>query len=145
MRRIFIDSSTFVPAAYSERSPARALLTAAQNQQVTLIISPLVLSETERALRNKLPQALPYFEYAVSIIPFERVQPTAKDLAQAEGVTIDPFDVPIVAAAKIAKVDALVSYNIKHLFTKQVSDYIGAPVLTDAQMMRLIREEQSKK
>lgn len=59
---VCIDSSVFFAASMSARGFARDLLVAGLRGTVHLIISSLVLEETERNLRARAPRALPAFE-----------------------------------------------------------------------------------
>jgi predicted nucleic acid-binding protein len=81
------------------------------------IISSDVIEECERNLRAKAPEALPLFLTFLTLL-VHRAEPTAERVAQA-AATIEPKDAPIVAAAAVAKVDYLASYDRRHLLAKR--------------------------
>ena len=70
---------------------------------------------------------------------WKKVAFTKEELLMALFVCPDPDDAPILAAAKKAKVDALVSFDRKHLHTKAVEAYIGAPVITAGDALKLLQ------
>lgn len=114
MLRFFIDSSVLFAAAYSTRGHAADLLKAALLIKLTLVISPMVLEETRRNLAYVDISTLPAFERLITTIPFENVHPSREEVLAATTVVVTK-DAPIVAAAKLAGVDALVTMDKKHL------------------------------
>ena len=61
VRTVFVDSSVFIAAAISPKGSARDLVIAGTGGRFRLIVSALVLLETERNLANKASVALPAF------------------------------------------------------------------------------------
>ena len=47
----------------------------------------------------------------------------------------------IVAGAKKAKIDALISFDRKHLHKRTVEHYIGAPIITAGDALARIRAQ----
>ncbi len=130
MKRLFIDSSVLFSAAYSPRGNARMIILGAIRKELKAVISQLVKNETKRNIVEKAPEKLHLLEAIIDNIPFELVQPTKRQVLDAAKHS-DLKDAPIVAAAKRAKVDLLVTLDKKHLLGKpEISDYIVAEIVT---------------
>jgi len=115
--RLFLDSSVLFAAAYSKHGPSYDLIHLAIDDQVTLVTSPLVLLETTRNLASSAPEHLAALQRILEAIPFEMVRPTTREVrAAARHVVLK--DAPILAAARKAKVDYLVTLDKKHLLGK---------------------------
>lgn len=130
MNRIFVDSSVLFSAAYSIHGHAHNLILLAIQEEITLILSPLVLDETRRNLFENAPEKMAALDSVIENIPFEFVQPTKRDvLAATKHVALK--DAPIVAAARKARVDLLVTLDKKHLLNRpQLAKYIRAAIVT---------------
>lgn len=116
--RVFIDSSVLFAAALSSSSSARDLITLASRGAVRLVVSELVYQETARNLAAKAPAALPAFELFRTAEIAEITTPPPRRLILRVAEVIQPKDAPIVAAALHAHVDALASYDRKHLLAQ---------------------------
>ena len=129
MKRLFIDSSVLFSAAYSTRGYARELILMAVREEVILVVSPLVLDETRRNLAESAPETLDLLDLLVKAIPFEYANPTkAEVLSAAQNVALK--DAPILAAAKKAQADLLVTHDKKHLLGNSKADvYLGARIV----------------
>jgi predicted nucleic acid-binding protein len=114
MTRIFVDSSVLIAASLSATGASREIVRQAIRGRVTLVISNLVLEETEKNLARKAPEALPAFRRFLETVPFEIVRPTRQEVLDAAQYTAIK-DAPIVAAAQKARVDYLVSLDRRHL------------------------------
>ncbi len=114
MSRVFLDSSVLFSAAYSRHGHAYDLLLMGVRGEITLLASQLVLNETRRNLADHAPDKLDLLNLALEQIPFELVRPTRREVAAA-AKRVALKDAPIVAAARKAKVDFLVTLDKKHL------------------------------
>ncbi len=135
MKRIFIDSSVFFSAAYSERGASRRLLLMGSRGEVSLVISPLVLEETRRNLVAVSPDLADLFDLLAAVISFEIVHPSkAEVLAASQVVALK--DAPILAAARNSQVDLLVTLDKKHLLGKpELVEYAGMPIVTPSEAL----------
>lgn len=145
MSRVFVDASVLFPAAYSETSSARDLIRLSLRGQVTLLVSRLVLEETERNIRKKAPTKLVSFRAIVEAEVFTLVpDPTKEEVLAALEYTVLK-DAPIVAAAKAAQVDYLVTYDHKDLLDKpEVAAKSGLRIVTPDIVVAAIKEEADK-
>ncbi len=141
MLKLFLDSSVLVAMCLSAKGAARELVRLAIRSHVKLVTSAYAFDETEISLSEKVPTALPAYRYLRSRHFWILVEATSKEATAAEGFTADVFDAPIVAAAKKARADALVTFDRKHLITQPVADYIGGLVCRPNEALRRVREE----
>ncbi|HEY4691559.1 MAG TPA: PIN domain-containing protein [Anaerolineae bacterium] len=110
MSRLFFDSSVLFSAAYSTRGHAYDLIGMAIRRELTAVISALVLTETRRNLAESAPEYLALLDYILNNVPFELVRPTRREVVAATQYTALK-DAPIVAAARKAKIDFLVTLD----------------------------------
>ena len=117
MISVFIDASVLFAAAYSSHGHARDLIRLAIREELTLVVSELVLEETRRNLAESAPDHLVFLDLIVKSVPFEFVRPTKREVrAATKHVALK--DAPIVAAARRARVNLLVTLDKKHLLGK---------------------------
>lgn len=129
MKRIFIDSSVFFSAAYSEKGASRELLLIGARGGITMVVSTLVLEETRRNLSEVSSELAVLFDLIVTAIPFEIVQPTKDEVFLAAKI-VELKDAPILAAARKAGVDLLVTLDKKHLLGKpHLAEFAGMPIV----------------
>ncbi len=135
MRRLFIDSSVLYSAAYSPHGHSRDLLHMGLRGEVQLVISQFVLIETRRNLESQARELALLFDFVAENTPFELVETTKRQvLAASRRVALK--DAPIVAAAKKAKVDFLVTLDKKHLLGKpSLTKFVGARIVTPKEVV----------
>jgi predicted nucleic acid-binding protein len=100
-------------ASPSEHGASLVVLRLAEITLVDAITSRQVITEAERNLEAKFPQALSTFRLLVSrclqVVP----TPKPEDLVSYEGAA-DAKDVPILAAAVRERCAWLVTFNVRH-------------------------------
>jgi len=128
--RIFFDSSVMFAAAYSARGHSRDLILMATRGEIVPVISQFVLTETRRNLAESAPEHLPFLERVIKNIAFEIVQYTKREvMAASKHVVLK--DAPILAAARRAKVDLLVTLDKKHLLGRPaLAKYARTEIVT---------------
>jgi predicted nucleic acid-binding protein len=129
MIRAFVDASVLFAASLSPTGASREIIRQAVRGQVTLVASKLVYEEVEKNLADKAPEALPAFRQFLATVPFETVRPTKRQVLQAARYSALK-DAPIVAAAKRARVDYLVSLDRRHL--------VGVPEVAQRSGLRIV-------
>jgi len=139
MIRVFLDSSVLFSACYSATGHSRDLIMMAQREEIQLVSSRYVLEETRRNLQRKSPDYLLFLDFILDNLQIEIVKPTKRQvLSTAEHVKLK--DAPIVAAARRAKVNILVSLDKEHLLDNQkVAKLAGAKVLTPREAIQTLR------
>ena len=141
MIRAFIDASVLMAACLSSTGASREIILQSIRDNVSLVISDLVIQETERNLANKAPEALPAFHQFLDAVSFEIIRPTKQEVLQAAAY-IALKDAPIVAAAKRAQVDYLVSLDRRHLVgLPEVAQQSGLNIVLPSQLLDEIRAQ----
>jgi predicted nucleic acid-binding protein len=139
MPRIFIDSSVLFSAAYSSKGHSRDLMMLGTAGSVKLFVSDFVLEETRRNLALKQP-ALKILERIIQVAQIEVVSASLQLVQEAMKVVV-PKDAPILAAARNARVDMLVSLDKKHLLGHpELESYLNAPILTPAEAIKRLKK-----
>jgi predicted nucleic acid-binding protein len=144
MLRFFIDSSVLFAACYSARGLPWRLIEAAIRGDVLLVVSDFVLVETWRNLESTAPQHLDDLRTILLRVPFEDVKVSPR-LVKTASRAVELKDAPIVAAAKKAKVDALVTFDFKHLLRPPApAACLKAPIITPQQAMAQLSDAAAK-
>jgi putative PIN family toxin of toxin-antitoxin system len=145
MTRAFIDTSVLFSACYSPTGASSEIIREAVQGTIGLVISRLVLEEAKRNLAQKLPQALPLLTQLLEVIPFEVVRPSKQEVLAAAAYT-ELKDAPIVAAAKAAQVDYLVSLDRRHLVDVAiVRQQSGLTIVLPEAFLTHLRHKQPQK
>jgi uncharacterized protein len=143
--RVFIDSSVLIAAAISATGAARELILRGLRGEVQLVISSLVLEETERNLRAKVPAAIPAFEIFQQALAASLVRPTKAAVLRAAKL-IAVKDAPIVAAAQRARVPYLASFDQKdlHQHKRLILARFGVEIVFPTDILEMLREGQEE-
>ena len=141
MIRIFLDASVIFSACYSTRGHSHDLIIMAVRGEYELVSSKLVIEEARRNLVETAADYLLFLDFALANIPIEFVRPTKRQvLAAAQHIALK--DAPIVAAAKRAKVDLLVSLDKKHLLGKpELAQYADTEIFTPQEAVQYLTEK----
>ena len=142
MIRFFVDASVLFSAAYSAKGYSRDLinLAAVEEPQVRLVVSDDVLEETRRNIAYNVPEKREALERLLGAIPLEVVNPAPRSVVGAAR-RVALKDASIVAAARKAKVNALVTFDEKHLLKNPaLPGYIRAPILCPQQAVEMAKQ-----
>lgn len=143
MIRAFIDASVLFAAAYSTTGASREILRLTLREQVRLVCSEFAYKEARRNLERKAPKVVSDLETFWDTVDFEVVRPTKRQVQQAMQYTVAK-DAPIVAAAKTAQVDYLVTLDRRHLFGRpEVAEGSGLTIVLPEELLEEIREQMS--
>ena len=141
MIRAFIDASVLFAASLSPTGASREIIRQAVRGKVTLVASKLVYEEAERNLADQAPEALPAFHQFLGTVPFEMVRPSKRQVLQAAQYSALK-DAPIVAAAKRAQVDYLVSLDRRHLVgVPEVAQRSGLKIVLPSELLEKIHRQ----
>jgi len=106
---------------------------------IDLVLSRLLLEETIRNLAESAPNSLPFLEFVLESVPYEIVRPSKRQVLEAAEYTAFK-DAPIVAAAKMAKVELLVTLDKKHLLGRSdLARQVGADIVTPKEAVGRLR------
>lgn len=129
--RVFVDTSVLFSAIYSSTGFARDLLQLSLDDQIKLIVSQDVLNEVERNLQAKIPDRMDIWQRFLKVLQLEVIaDPSLEQVRLCEAYVVQK-DAPIVAAAILAEVDYLVTYDRKHLIMpEEVATQSGLTIVT---------------
>jgi predicted nucleic acid-binding protein len=128
--RIFIDSSVLFSAANSTRGHSYDLIMLSAQGKIILVMSDYVLEETRRNLADLKEPKDSRLVQILENAKIERIEVSRQEVLSAAKVVVLK-DAPILAAAKAAKVDMLVSLDRKHILGRpELGKYIGAEILS---------------
>ena len=135
--KIFIDSSVLIAAAISSKGSARDLIVKTLHGEFEIIVSDLVIEETQRNLVNKVPKALLALQLIFEALNPEVVNPS-KTLILRIAEVIEVKDAAIVAGAILSKANYLVSYDRKHLLQhkQEIGTHFAVKVVTPDELVK---------
>jgi len=140
--KIFLDSSALIAGAISDSGAAHILLNLGESRDIVLIISELVIVESERSIARKSPNNLDDLRSLIRLSNLRIVEnPSPKEVEANLYLISDPTDVPILVAAMKAKVDFLVTHNRKHfLDDPKVEERSGMRIGTPGDALAWLRD-----
>lgn len=140
MLRLFVDSSVLFSAIYSSNGHSADLLRMGILGEVIIVLSDDVVDETHCNLAISKPERLPAFEKALAVAGFEIIDVSREEVMAAANHVVAK-DAPILAAAKMAKVDMLVSLDKRHILGRpELAEYIGAAILSPKEAFEQIQQ-----
>ncbi len=137
---VFIDSDVVISSLISQTGGAHYLL---NKSPITPIISSISLKELKKvALRLNIDQE----KLAILIYKRFKVIPLKQSISSLK-IKYSPYvfdinDAHIVAGAKKAKINFLVTYNLKHFQTTKLKDDLKIQVFTPALFMQYLRSQE---
>ena len=138
--QVFIDTSALIAGILSPTGAAHEVLRLCETHVVQAVMSRQVLVEADRNLADKLPAIMPeYRAFLKHLAPRIVADPprTAVELAKE---LIHHNDAPILAAALLANVDYLVTWNTRHFQKKAVRDAAPFPIVTPGEFLETFRQ-----
>lgn len=136
---VFVDSSVLFSAVNSPTGGSAKLFTL---KKITLATSKLVLTETERNVRRKLQSYhLERFFMLVGKMKIVDQIPNNKVIKQAQRVIVQK-DATILAEAKQAKTQFLVTLDRKHFLTESVAKFLKPQKVVTPKMLHGVLEEK---
>ena len=80
-----------------------------------------------------------WLELLLITLPYELVRPSKEEVLES-AIHVALKDAPIVAAARKAKVDLLVTMDQKHILGKpELANYAGLQIVTPKEAMAILR------
>ena len=141
---VFVDSSVLFAAISSSTGYARDLVRLALRGHVVLYANHYVLREVTANLAEKAPATAIFFEQVLREIAWQMVEPSAEEVLAAAVYTVLK-DAPVVAAAKKAGCDYLVTYDRKHLLNPpEVAQRSGLTIVTPDVVVLAVQADNSE-
>lgn len=142
--RVFLDTSALIAGVVSPTGAAREVLRLAEARVVELVVSRQVLTEADRNLSAKLPASLEDYHTLLHHLAPVVVEDPPHEAVQEAARVIHHNDAPILAAARRAAVDYLVTWNTRDFQTERVRAWAPFPIMTPGELLRAFREALDK-
>ncbi len=143
MLRVFLDSSVLFSAAYSSTGSSRDLIREAIRGNLTLVVSPEVLDETQRNLEQKAPHVLGSYLTLLSLSKPEITETPSKEEVWEAEKYVHQKDSFVIAAAKRFNPDYFVTWDREHLLEDPtVAEGSGLTILMPNELMAIVQEKK---
>jgi predicted nucleic acid-binding protein len=143
---VFVDSNILIEGLFAPWSASRALLILARTRAFSLVLSPYVEAEVERALlhcfaRDAAEGSRLIDDYALALkllAPERTVRITQAEFEAYRSLIRHVHDVPVLATAIKARPDWLITSNSAH-FTPEVAAQTGLRIVTPHEFLAQCR------
>ena len=135
--KIFIDSSVIIAALLSSDGGSAKIFKFCEAGIAEGWISNTVIEEVDRNIKRKFPELKLYF-YKLLKVAGIRISknPSKNMIREAEAWIKDRYDAPILAAAKLAKVDVVLTLDIRHFIKDtDVAKKSGMQIMTPGEFL----------
>jgi len=137
--RVFLDTNVLIAGVLTQRGIPATILDLGETEEIQLVVSRQVLVEADRVFARKFPELLERYRLFIkNLRPLLVEDPPARAVREARKV-IHPDDAPILAAAKLAKVQYLVTGNTRHFTASRVREFLPIPIVTPAEFLAAFR------
>lgn len=123
---VFIDADVLIAGSASTSGASHLILQLSELGLIDAVSSAQVRRESERNIKAKLPAAIAAFGLLADAAIRWVGDPRKGDLEDHRGLA-DPEDLPILVAALKAECDSLITFNIRHYWTKDLDLRIETP------------------
>jgi len=138
--QVFIDTSALIAGILSPTGAAHEVLRLCEAHVVQAVMSRQVLIAADQNLADKLPAImLEYRAFLRHLAPHIVADPPRASVERAKAI-IHQNDAPILAAALLANVDYLVTWNTRHFQKKSVRDAAPFPIVTPGEFLEAFRQ-----
>ena len=137
--RVFLDTNVLIAGLASHTGASAAIRDLGESEELRIVLSRQVLIEADRALLKKFPQLIERYRLFIKNVSPELADDPRRDRVRAAEAVIDADDAPILAAAKHAQADYLVTLNTKHVLIPKVRAFYAAPIVTPAEFLAAFR------
>lgn len=141
--QVFLDSNVIIAGLISSTGASDAIRNLGEAGDIKIVLSEYVLVEIDRVIQAKFSDPFPHLidqfrAFIQSASPLLLENPPAAKIREAAAI-IDLGDAPILAAAKLASVDYLVTLDVRHFHTPRARAYLPIPILTPAEFLTVFR------
>lgn len=138
--RVFLDTSILIAGLASPTGASAAIRDLGEAEELRLVLSRQVLIEADRVLFKKFPHLVERYRLFIKNVSPELADDPPPQAVRATEAVINAADAPILAAAKQAGVDYLVTLNTKHFLVPTVRAFYAEPIVTPGEFLRCFRE-----
>jgi putative PIN family toxin of toxin-antitoxin system len=138
--RVFLDTSVLISGVVSSTGASAAIRDLGETEALLIVLSRHVLLEADRVLAKKFPHLLErYHLFLKNMSPELTEEPSPQAVRAAEAV-IHPDDAAMLAAAKQAGVDYLVTLDVRHFTTPKARAFFPSSIVTPAEFLTAFRK-----
>jgi predicted nucleic acid-binding protein len=137
--KVFLDTSALIAGVVSATGAARELLRLGEARVIDLVVSRQVLTEADRNISSKLPSILADYQMLLEYLGLAIVEDASAQQVREATLVIHHKDAPILAAARQANVDYLVSWNTRHFHTEKVRRFVRFAIVTPGEFLQHFR------
>lgn len=136
--KIFFDSSVIISAIISTEGASRKILTMCEAAILDGIISGKVVEEVNRVAKIKFPGIQMNLDEILKKAKLKIINKIPPEiLSKAKSWISDSDDAPILAAAKSAEVDVLLTLDIRHFIRDlNVTKKSGLKIMTPGEFLQ---------
>ena len=142
--RVFFDSNVYIAGFASGTGASIEIIKLAGRKKFELLICQLVVEESVRNFKKKLPHALSDFEIGLRVLKPALVEQPAKLNLGLMKLFPKKSDQIIFETVKSAKVDHLITLNRKHFHNKKIKDLADFKISTPAEFLKILRDDEEK-
>lgn len=141
--RVFLDSNVIFSGLYSPQGAPGTILEHFIRGRISVVVSPQVLEEVIRTIKEKLPEALLALRRLLLNIPPEvRADPPLDEIERWAG-KIPAADAAILAAAVAAQPDYFVTGDNHFLENPDLAEEAGLRIVTPSQLVKSWEDEEA--
>lgn len=140
--KVFIDSSVIIASLLSATGGSTLAILFCETKMIDGFISPEVVKEIKLVIERKFPEKKKQFEKILTETNLRSIKLKDKKLiTRAKKWIKDPNDAPILAAAKQANVDYLITLDIRHFIKDpNVTKKSGMRILTPGDFLEVVKQ-----
>lgn len=133
--RVFLDSNVVFSALYSSEGAPGVIFEHFIRGNLSVVVSPQVLEEVIRTLKEKLPDALPALRRLLVNTPPEVVADPGRADIEKWTKHLQAADAAILAAALSAQPDYFITGDKHFLDNQEITANAGMKIVTPAQFL----------
>lgn len=133
--RTLLDTNVLISGIISTKGPPAAMLDLGEAEEIEIVVNRQVLVEADRVFARKFPNLLERYRLFIRSLKPELAEDCTSAMVRQAEKHMNSFDAPILAAAKEAAIDFLVTGNTKHFSTSKVRSFLPVPVLTPREFL----------
>lgn len=137
--RVFLDTHVFVAGLLSLTGASGHILDLGEAEEIVIVVSQHVLMEADRVFMTKFPASLERYHFFIKNLAPQLADDPPLSLIRKAQKVIPAEDAPILAAAKFARVDRLVTFDIRHFHTPQARAFLPVPIWTPSEFLTEFR------
>lgn len=133
--KLFLDSNVLIAGLASSKGASAVILRLIEAKAIEAYLSQQVIEESERNLRKKLPEFLPYYYYALKYLPLTILKDSKNIHRNLSKYFPKKSDQIIFQTVQKLEPDYFLTLNRKHFHQKPVRKISHFKIRTPAQFL----------